>query len=478
MKDRKHHMELYSLYDRSGMEEHLTQMAEKGWLLEKIGSYLWTYRRIEPKRLTFSVCYFPTASQFDPEPSEEQETFYDFCAHTGWVLAASNAQLQVFYNEGQDPVPIDTDPVQEVSTVHRAMKKSFLPGQLLLLVVMLFYGGMLVSGFRRDPIETLSSPANLFLCLCLVILLLLLVSETVTYLRWHRKAVKAAQQGEFYQTKGHQKLQIAALVLLFAGLLYYFLSFFTSGSRMSRVLTILTFLIYVPGSFLLVNGIKGFLKKQGASAGVNRAVTFVGSVAVALILVLAVTSLTLYAGNHGLLRDSNTVTYEYQGETYTLQRDPAPLTLEDLLEGDFSRYSLDWQGSQTPLLGQYSARQFPIGPVVLFPEDIYLSYEVTLVKVPALYGLCRETKLHERDNWGGRNHVWQGYAYVPTDPAPWGAEEAYQWTRSDGADPMKDNHQYLLFYPDRVVEISLQWEQSPTGPQMALVGEKLGRGGL
>ena len=139
MKDLKRRMELYSLYDRSGMEEHLAQMAEQGWLLEKIGAYLWTYRRIEPKRLTFSVCYFPKASQFDPAPSEEQETFYDFCAHTGWVLAAANAQLQVFYNERPHPVPIETDPVAEVEAFRKDMKKRFLPLCAILLGLGLFY---------------------------------------------------------------------------------------------------------------------------------------------------------------------------------------------------------------------------------------------------------------------------------------------------------------------------------------------------
>lgn len=476
MKDVKRRIELYSLYDRSGMEEHLTQMAENGWLLEKIGAYLWTYRRIEPKQLTFSVTYFPSASQFDPAPSEEQETFYDFCAHTGWVLAAASAQLQVFFNERPDPVPIETDPAGEVETIHRAMKKSFLPSQLLTLAMAFLYGGMFVSDLRKDPIVTLSGPGNLFLCLCVVILLVLSVSETVTYFRWRRKAVKAARQGEFYGTKGHQKLQIASLILLFAGLLYYLLSLIASGRRMAWVPTILMFLIYMPGLFLLVNGIKGYLKKRGTSAGVNRVVTFGGSVAIALLLVLGITSLAIHGGSRGWFHGDNTVTYEYEGEVYTLDRDPAPLTLEDLREGDFSRYSLNWLGRQSPLLGQYTARQFPIGPVELFPEDIYLQYEVTLVKAPFLYGMCREAKLHERDGWGDRNPVWQGYAYAPTDPAPWGAGEAYRWTRGDGADSIEDNHQFLLFYPDRVVEISLQWEQAPTPEQMALVGEKLGKG--
>lgn len=158
MRDVKRRMELFSFYDRTGMERHLAEMAAEGWLLEKIGQFLWSYRRVEPKTLTFSVTYFPKASQFDPRPSEEQETFYDFCAHTGWALAAANAQMQVFYNEGPEPIPIGTDPVQEVALIHRTMKKSFLPAHYLLLAFGLFNGWMFVSGLKRDLIGTPPAP--------------------------------------------------------------------------------------------------------------------------------------------------------------------------------------------------------------------------------------------------------------------------------------------------------------------------------
>lgn len=97
-------------------------MAEKGWLLEEMSSYFWTYRRIAPKKIHFFVSYYPKASDFDPEPSEEQKDFQDFCAHTGWVLAGTSAQMQVFYNEREDPVPIETDPELEISTIDRAAK--------------------------------------------------------------------------------------------------------------------------------------------------------------------------------------------------------------------------------------------------------------------------------------------------------------------------------------------------------------------
>ena len=55
MKETKRRLETFSFYDRTGLEEHLARMAAEGWLLDKIGQFLWHYRRIEPKKLTFSV---------------------------------------------------------------------------------------------------------------------------------------------------------------------------------------------------------------------------------------------------------------------------------------------------------------------------------------------------------------------------------------------------------------------------------------
>ena len=111
MKDIKRRVELYSLWDHTGLEAHLARMAEKGWLIEKISNFFWIYRRIEPKKITFCVTYYPKATVFTPEPSEDQETFYEFCQYAGWELAASCAQLQIFRNERENPTPIETDPV-------------------------------------------------------------------------------------------------------------------------------------------------------------------------------------------------------------------------------------------------------------------------------------------------------------------------------------------------------------------------------
>ena len=117
MKDTKRRLEVFSFYDRAHIERHLEAMAARGWLLERMGKFGWVYRRIEPKRLTFHVSYFPDASDFDPGPTWGQLTFQDFCERTGWQLACSSAQMQVFYNEGPDPLPIETDPALELEVL-------------------------------------------------------------------------------------------------------------------------------------------------------------------------------------------------------------------------------------------------------------------------------------------------------------------------------------------------------------------------
>ncbi|MCI9403067.1 MAG: DUF2812 domain-containing protein [Oscillospiraceae bacterium] len=472
MKETKRRMELYSFYDRTGMERHLAEMAEKGWLLEKIGQFLWTYKAIEPKRLTFSVTYFPAASQFDPRPSEEQETFYDFCAHTGWVLAAANAQMQIFYNEGLEPIPIGTDPVQEVALIHRTMKKSFLPAQLLLLAVGLLNGWMFLSELRRDLIGTLSNTSRLFSVFCFILVILLAAAELGTYFYWHRKAATAAEQGDFYETRGHKKLQAGAFLLLGLVTVWYLLRTFTGESRMMRVLTTLMFLVYVPGIFLLVNGIKAFLKKRGVSAGVNRAVTMGGSFVLAMALVFGITFLTLYGSSHGWFKEPDEETYVAGGHTWTASNDPLPLTVEKLTGDDREGYDRQLREESSFLLAHMEVDERPRFDVEGRKDMYWLDYEVVLVKVPGLYESCWEQLFHERDHWNDGEPEEEWNFYAPVDPAPWGAERAYRW---DG--PLGPGSRYLLGYRDRIVEIELDEPEgtwAPTGEQMTLVGEKLG----
>ena len=127
MSKRKREVGSYLLFDYRGVEAHLTKMAARGWRLEKVGTYFWTYRRAEPARVTYAVTYLPDASQFDPDPSEQQASLAELCAAAGWEKAADWGQMQIFVNERPDPVPLETDEAVRLEVIRRSMKKSFQP---------------------------------------------------------------------------------------------------------------------------------------------------------------------------------------------------------------------------------------------------------------------------------------------------------------------------------------------------------------
>jgi len=467
VKDRKRRMERLCFYDHTGIEAHLQKMAQKGWLLEKIGNFTWIYRRIPPQDLRFCVTYDPKASQFDPEPSEEQRTFYDFCAHTGWMLAASSAQMQIFYNERENPVPIETDPVIEVETVHRSAKKEFLWSQFLLLAVSILNGALFLSRLLSDPIGVLSSTASLFTGICWSTVILLTSIEIGTYYLWRRRAKQAAERGEFLETVGTTKLQNVCLFLWLAGFLYYLCNLFVTGSALMRTVSVLM-LLYVPTLIFLVQALKNFLKHKKAPAGVNRAVTLVSCFLLSFAMMGAITFGTLKAVQSGMFA-SNTETYFYDGHEFPLSSDELPLTIEDLAELEYDGYIRERNGEQSILLGQFTMRQHPRMDAENYLEMPFLEYTITVVKSPFLYNLCRTSLLRQYD---ANHHPLKALGvsqsrYEACDATPWGAVEAYRLIQ----EPSVPRNWYLLCYEDRIVEIRFSWE--PTLEQMLRCGKAL-----
>ena len=254
---------LYSFYDRTDIQAHMEQMAAKGWMLEKMGRFFWTYRRAEPKAMHFSVVYFAPASEFDCAPGEEQQTFQDYCAEAGWTLAASWFQMLIFANDVEAPTPIETDAAVQVETVHQAMKKNFLLSYSILLALSLFQLIRKLPDLWRHPTDTLANPG------ALSSLALFCATEIASYFLWRRKARRTAdEEGRFTPTRGHRRLRLTFELLSTACLISLFISL---SPQFSLLLAgVLVFLIALQG---LLAGLRHLLRRTGWSTEVNRLVT-------------------------------------------------------------------------------------------------------------------------------------------------------------------------------------------------------------
>ena len=460
MKDRKRKIMPFTFYDRTGIERKLETQAAKGWLLEKCSAAGWIYRRIEPAKIHFSVVYFPAADAFDPHPSEEQVRFQEFCEHTGWELIASNAQMQIFCNRRENPIPIETDPVIEVENIHKSVKKTMFPAYFSNLVLGVMQIGLAVQRFSWDPLtELLSLPsllASLFWCLNVVFWTILIGM----YFHWYFRAKAAALDGHFLETKSTDGFQMLMLTTTTLALVFMYLSF---GSW-TVLLVGLLMVVGILGLTAVMVWMSNCMKKRNVKAKTNRLITYAFAIVMSLVLCGGVIWLVVSVRMEENDKTAQAETYEYHGWIYYVYADPIPLRIEDLIETDYTGYSYEIiSDASSPILSRYEARQKTRYDALHEPE---MQYRIVHVKVPFLYNWVLEIMLEELDH---------NYAYPDApewkddrsiDPNPWGAEQAYQLYLGDEA-----HYRYLLCYDDRIIEIDLDWE--PTADDMAIVNQQL-----
>ena len=439
MKDIKKKVEFFTFYDKTGIEKHLEQMAAEGWLLEKMSAFRWTYRRIEPKKIHFSVSYYATITDFEPEPTEEQQAFNEFCEHSGWKLATQTVQMQVFYNENENPVPIETDPMLEIENIHVSVKKTVLVTYFLMLFLGFIMGASFISTMLGDPIALLSSATKLFTGVWFIVALVYSLTELITYFTWRRKAKKLAEQGVFLETRGHRKLGFAIVVFMLVSIVLYLISLADSGLQFYMTAYLLIFL----AGFPLVNGVKSYLKKKKVKAGTNKALTFAASFTLAFVLMGALTAVTILGIRNGA----------FESDLKEL-----PFTIGELLDVDDSDYLKTHGEDNSIILGQYRSSQHPN----TYEHSPTMQYTITEVKMPFLYDFVADTLYHHYDEWKGWNSE---YEYIETDATAWGASKAWELHRNGESD-----NAFLICYDKYILEISVDWELTAEQKQIIKEG--------
>lgn len=457
---RKRHLFVpLSIYDQEGTEKLLEKQASAGWMLTNIGSCFWTFEKSEPRSLRFSVTYFPKASEYDPLPTDGQRDKELLCAQDGWELATRNSYMQVFFTTDADATPLETDPLVRVENLRRAMGRLTIRPRLftsLLCLLWLLKCGLDLRhdaiGFLCDSFDVLTLPVwGLLLFACLV--------EVTACLAWYSKAKRMAEEtGIFLQP--HIPVWVSWLCLGVVLILYITAA---SGSP----LPLPWFLAWLSICIVAIAGgtlLRGRLRRKEYPAGLNQAATglFVFAVYVVGIALLLAVSIS---GNIGRQEHIEAGTYERNGRIYAIYNDPLPLDIKDLVETD-AVYSRKATIYASPLLrrGEYS--QDPITPEYAGAPTVW--YDIYDTGFGPVRDIVANQLLGEHQDEAYEDGAVFWDSYIPIDPAPYGADAAYQlrWSTT-GPIP-----QYLLCWPGRVVEVSFAYLE-PTGEQLAAVAKAL-----
>jgi len=427
MKRIKRRLPQFSFYDRTGIERYLEKQAEKGWRLCKIKGPVWHFERMESQKIRFSVAYLPTASLYDPEPTEAQRQFVAFCEHTGWQQAAYNGEMQIFYHEGEDPVPIETDALVELESIHRAMKKSFLPSMALLFFVGVMQLTMFIVDWQKSPIKVLSDASILYRGLMALILLVMTSVEIGGYFLWRHRAIKAAKtDGSFIKTRGHHRLQwtmlILALVLLISTLMML--------DRGTAALTIFA-ILYLLLIFALVQGVTAYLKKKKVSGETNKIITIMAATILSFVMI----------GMLPFLQLSEII----PDRTPENMQQTAPLLPSDYFDVEPVEYEIDLDKAHSPLLKRSTYYVSPMPISLESPGVVYVIYDT---KFDWAYDICLNQLLTDRQERSDQTDRVHMESYRQIDAVDFSAQTAY---RQYWGDQPVVNGAYIVCYENRIV---------------------------
>ncbi len=436
---KRYEFPLYGFYDYTGMACHFEKRAQQGWLLEKMGGFLWRYRAIEPCRMKFAVTYFPEVTGFEPTAPAGSIRMRELCQQAGWLLAADPGKFQVYYHEDPNAVDLDTEPGIQVDTIHRAMKKTFLPSYYLLLLCGLLQLYTQISSllpgspFHEGLVDYLSGYGWVVL-LGWVGLMGIYLFEIMRYHLWLRKARHRAEDGLMTPSPNSQGVQVFAFLLL-AVILAAMLS---SGG--SFLLDTMGYLLAGSLAPILLSKL---LKRLGTPAKWN----YIATVATAMVLVFVVLGINVRTVLAQRNNDPDKLTYAYNGRLSSYYQQDIPLKLADL-GYDTDQYDSHWREiQQSPLI----TRSFCISEPSDFQQELpHLMYVVADVHLPLLWEACVNDLLPE------------GSAAV--DPAVWGAQQAWQLETNQWQTVVLAKGERLVY---------AQLPRFLTDGQMALIGEKL-----
>ncbi len=436
MKRRIYRYENFAFFDRSAIEAHLARMAEKGLMLDHIGTVLWRYRRTEPKKLRFSAVYFPDCSEYDPEMSESAQSRIEFCEHDGWKLCAQWREMLIFCSENADAVPIETDAVMQLSVIERTMRKSFFPQQVLLLLLGLSQCIIQLGSLLSAPLTFYTNALSVAVLPFWLIFTPTALLDVLRSLLWLRRARSLAEQDELPEFRPWRIVRVLQFAAL--GILLVLGAFSAQWRRI--LLPIIAFVFVI---IAVSTGLKNLLRRKGVSASANRTINAF-AVFVLTLLLLLFSTLMILLGFH---RSDAVGQYQTHGISYDVYADELPIALEELYEIPAEmQWSRQTEINRSLLALGADCRQWPLTDDPDAPE---LAYRLYCARFPFILDTFEQTLLDESAGsvvLDGKT-MYPQYEEIPA--APWGAVRAYRRSDFDSRDHL------LLRYEKTILSIAL-----------------------
>jgi len=340
----------------------------------------------------------------------------------------------------------------QVGEVHKAMQGGYLSGCWGMIALGLICSLNLLIDGEFDLWVLRDTPRSVAELCFWVPAIALNGLDLLLYHGWRLRAKKQAARGEFTDTVGVRPLHMVNLAWSALAIIAMLC---LAGSVKQLVFELIVAAVIL-GVHLLVSWLaKGMQRKQKPSADIGLYVRTI------LLLLAAAVGVGIFAYSQAnaddyaseKARDQGAVgSYEAMNRTFYIYNDPIPLKLEDLgFEVDPSEYSYEMKESGSGSVYTVEGKQYPLYSL----DRISPSLEYTI-----------ELLTDEGDVEKRVERALKDKEYRDSDPAPWGAEAAYEYE-----EPLLAGMGYVVVYRDRYIH--LIYIQEETVDAVAMPTERM-----
>ena len=293
---RKYELNIYAPFQYEDLQDHLERMAARGWALESLGDYCFTYQKLEdPVPLRYALAFHPQVGWLDPLPSAGQETYEDYCRYVGWELVdtwSKFPQIQVYVSRKPDPVPLQTDLPTQWRVLTRWMEDKYVKSVRTETALCGIFAllGLLIFGAYLALVPVIPV-INILLVSIAATLLALLLHQFIVLIdaqRWLQEARQAAEEGRPGPAGRMSRAWLLSLGLAAGagavGLLSLLYAVGTIYGAWPAARVILVLLLFL-GLGLLGARMRAQLRSKGTSAAGNKVIFAAATVILAFLYV-------------------------------------------------------------------------------------------------------------------------------------------------------------------------------------------------
>lgn len=279
-------------YECAAAEEYLELMAEKGWLLQSIKGPFLIFKKIELKKIKYSVDVLHKVSIFDRKDSDAALEYREYCKAAGWNYVCQKGKIQIFYTEDdKKTISIHTDENEKFKSVFKA---SLYDVGSQFFITLLFIFNLYMQLFLGDAGFALAYNFGVLSIMVMFSIIIINSIEVISFFLWVIKASSKLKENKFMPYNNYKKLRIKNIFKNAYSLIILFISlkFLVFDNQVSNGFNIfLLMIICIPAIILIY--VKRFINKKRYSKNINMAIT-ISSMLVSLYLVLMLTGVILF----------------------------------------------------------------------------------------------------------------------------------------------------------------------------------------